>query len=75
MIYKNNDHGLDNDVFGPFILFYEGPNEGGRQNWVVSIHPLKLTLISNYFECYLDIDIDIETCLMQILGVSRIVHS
>ena len=53
MIYKNNDHGLDNDVFGPFILLYEGPNEGGRQNWVVCIHELKLVLILNQYDMIL----------------------
>ena len=24
---------------GDFILYYEGPNVGGRQNWVVGIRP------------------------------------
>ena len=37
IIYRNSDYkGL-----GDFILYYEGPNEGGRQNWVVGAHPLK----------------------------------
>ena len=35
MIYKNSDHGDVDFGFGPFILYYEGPNEDGTQEWVV----------------------------------------
>ena len=30
IIYRNSDY-----EFGDFILYFEGPNEGGRQNWLV----------------------------------------
>ena len=33
IVYRNKDYnGLG---LGDFILYYEGPNEGGRQNWLV----------------------------------------
>ena len=39
IIYRNSDY----NVFGlgDYILLYEGPNEGGRQNWLVGTHKLK----------------------------------
>ena len=36
IIYKSSDY--NSYGFGDFILYYEGPNEGGRQNWVVGCH-------------------------------------
>ena len=38
IIYRNKDYNTLG--FGDFILYYEGPNAGGRQNWVVSFHQL-----------------------------------
>ena len=35
IMYRNSDY-----TFGDFILFYEGPNDGGRQNWLVGTYPL-----------------------------------
>ena len=35
IMYRNSDY-----TFGDFILFYEGPNEGGRENWLVGTYPL-----------------------------------
>ena len=37
--YRNSDYTADG--FGDFILYYEGPNAGGRQNWKVHIHQLR----------------------------------
>ena len=36
MIYRNN--AFNAYGFGDFVLEYEGPNEGGRRNWIVSDH-------------------------------------
>ena len=33
IIYKSSE--LTSLGLGDFILYFEGPNEGGRQNWVV----------------------------------------
>ena len=35
IIYRNNDHALKGYGLGDFMLYYEPPNEGGRENWVV----------------------------------------
>ena len=42
IMYRNSDY-----TFGDFILFYEGPNEGGRQNWLVGTHKLSINLALN----------------------------
>ena len=33
IIYRNSDYRVYG--FGDFILYFEGPNDGGRQNWLV----------------------------------------
>ena len=33
IVYRNKDYNIYG--MGDFILYYEGPNEGGRQNWLV----------------------------------------
>ena len=40
MMYKNSD--LVDFGYGSFILYYEGPNEDGTQEWVVCICQSKL---------------------------------
>ena len=51
MIYRNSNHPYTGYGFGDFILYYEGPNEGGRQNWVVSIqvHVKFTILVTQYY--------------------------
>ena len=50
MIYRNSNHPFKDYRFGDFILYYEGPNEGGRQNWVVSIPVhVKLTILKTKY--------------------------
>ena len=44
-IYRNSDHALKAYGFGDFILYYEGPNTGGRKNWVVRFNHLNGMLI------------------------------
>ena len=52
IVYKYTDPVLANYGFGPFVLYYEGPNEGGRQNWVVCTYQLYLINLK-FFEYYL----------------------
>ena len=68
MMYKNSD--LVDYGYGSFILYYEGPNEDGTQEWVVCIRQSKLINIEKIY--LVAIVIGIKVYLIHILGLSRI---
>ena len=39
IVYRNKDYNIYG--MGDFILYYEGPNEGGRQNWLVGTQKME----------------------------------
>ena len=49
MIYRNSEHDFHVYGLGDFILMYEEPNEGGRQNWKVRMHLNMLCMHCNSF--------------------------
>ena len=48
MIYRNSEHDFHVYGLGDFILMYEEPNEGGRQNWKVRMHLNMLCMHCRY---------------------------
>ena len=52
IVYRNSyEIGINFTLFGfgDFILKYEGPNEGGRENWIVSTLKFKYINMAFYF--------------------------